>query len=144
LGSDFDTVMSVYRGTNLHALATVVSNDQDPAGGDTSAVEFSAHAGEEFAIAVDGIGTATGNVILSWDHRERPRLSLTAGPTGLSLAIQGGVGRRYVILSARSLSIPIAWEPVATNGPLLAPVWHLALTNQLSTPAAFYRAELLP
>jgi hypothetical protein len=65
-GSDFDTVMGVYRGTAVNAL-TKVAADDDSAGFHCSKVSFNAVAGTYYQIAVAGDGAAAGNIILSWD-----------------------------------------------------------------------------
>ncbi|HET6406660.1 MAG TPA: Ig-like domain-containing protein, partial [Chthoniobacteraceae bacterium] len=50
-GSDFDTVLAVYSGTNLATLSKIAVNDDDPAVGKTSAVIFNAVANTEYRIA---------------------------------------------------------------------------------------------
>jgi Immunoglobulin domain len=65
-GSDFDTVLAVYRGTAVNALAKVAADD-DAAGFHCSRVSFNAMAGTYYQIAVAGDGGAAGNIILSWD-----------------------------------------------------------------------------
>jgi alpha-tubulin suppressor-like RCC1 family protein/subtilisin family serine protease len=68
-GSNFDTLLAVYTGTAVSALTEVASNNQDPVGGDTSRVMFTATAGTTYQIAVDGVSSglniALGNVSLS-------------------------------------------------------------------------------
>ena len=64
-GSDYDTVLAVYRGDAVDALEEVASND------DTrslqSHVAFTATAGTEYWIAVGGYSGQTGNITLNWD-----------------------------------------------------------------------------
>ena len=64
-GSSFDTVLAVYTGAAVDALAPVAANDD--AIGLQSSVQFEAAAGVTYAIAVDGFGGATGSTTLSWD-----------------------------------------------------------------------------
>jgi hypothetical protein len=69
LGSNFDTLMGIYRGSAVGSLTRVASNDDSSAGGLTSRVRFRATAGVTYRIAVDGFrGTsgpaATGNIRL--------------------------------------------------------------------------------
>ena len=66
-GSDFDTLLAVYRGSGVSALSVVVSND-DASGGGTyqSEVSFAAQHGVVYHIAVDGYGGATGSIVLNW------------------------------------------------------------------------------
>lgn len=61
-GSDFDTLLAVYMGTNLSALTTVASDGRTNVPG---AVTFSATAGVEYQIAVDGNDGAAGDILLS-------------------------------------------------------------------------------
>ncbi len=63
--SSFDTLLAVYTGTTLSGLSLVTANDDDPDGGTTSRVLFTASAGQTYRIAVDGYGGATGNIVLS-------------------------------------------------------------------------------
>ena len=60
-GSDFDTVMAVYRGDRMSQLRRV-ARDDDSGGNLTSAVYFWAVRGRSYQIAVDGWDGAQGNV----------------------------------------------------------------------------------
>lgn len=73
LGSDFDTALAVY---NDNRTTTVVSNDNVSTLVKTSSVTFSVTLGTAYSIAVDGAGTAAGNIVLNW----------TATPTGDAFA----------------------------------------------------------
>jgi len=66
-GSDFDTTVAVYTGTNLATLTQVASNDDAP-GRTTSRVTFNAVAGQVYYIAIDGKNGATGEVALAVDN----------------------------------------------------------------------------
>ncbi len=68
-GSSFDTLLAVYSGSALDAL-TAVASDDDSGEGPRSLATFTAVAGTEYRIAVDGKAGATGLVVL--------RLSLAA------------------------------------------------------------------
>jgi uncharacterized repeat protein (TIGR03803 family) len=63
LGSDFDTLLGVYTGTNIAQL-TSVAEDDDSGGYFTSLVTFNVSAGTAYQIAVGGFRGASGNVIL--------------------------------------------------------------------------------
>lgn len=63
-GSNFDTVLAVYRGNGLATLSRVVWND-DSGGSLTSQVTLSALQGQTYFIAVDGYGLSSGNISLS-------------------------------------------------------------------------------
>jgi hypothetical protein len=62
-GSDFDTLLAVYTGTNLSKL-TPVAADDDSGGFFTSLVTFNVTAGTAYQIEVDGFNGASGNVVL--------------------------------------------------------------------------------
>jgi subtilisin family serine protease len=68
-GSSFDTLLAVYTGAKVDAL-TAVAADDDSGEGPRSLVTFTAVAGAEYRLAVDGKGGATGLIAL--------RLSLVA------------------------------------------------------------------
>ncbi|MGI8966390.1 MAG: hypothetical protein ACR2H1_09945, partial [Limisphaerales bacterium] len=55
LGSDFDTILAVYTGGSVSSL-TLIANNDDFNGASQSLVTFSAVAGTEYKIAVDGFG----------------------------------------------------------------------------------------
>ena len=64
-GSDFDTVLAVYTGTELLQL-TPVAGDDDSGNFFTSRVLFNAQVGQEYQIAIDGVNGAAGQLMLSW------------------------------------------------------------------------------
>jgi hypothetical protein len=66
LGSDFDTMLAVYQGTNVSAL-TKIAADDDSAGFHCSQVSFNAQAGMHYQLAVAGVGASCGNITLSWN-----------------------------------------------------------------------------
>lgn len=63
-GSSFDTMLGIYTGTAISALAETASNDDSEAA-NTSKVTFNATAGTTYQICVDGYGDAQGNIQLS-------------------------------------------------------------------------------
>ncbi len=65
-GSDFDTVLAVYRGSAVAGL-TKVAADDDSAGYHCSSVSFNAKAGTYYEIAVAGVGGESGDIVLGWD-----------------------------------------------------------------------------
>jgi len=64
-GSGFDTLLAIYRGTDIANLA-VATADEDRGGFLTSQAAFNAVAATEYSIAVDGFAGASGNILLSW------------------------------------------------------------------------------
>ena len=66
LGSDFDTVLAIYTGTELETLTRVTSDD-DLATYANSRVQFNAEAGMTYLIAVDSRDSlGSGNIVLTW------------------------------------------------------------------------------
>ena len=63
-GSDFDTVLAVYKGDDLANLVLVESNDDVYSTNVKSFVQFDAISGTEYAIMVDGRGVSQGLSIL--------------------------------------------------------------------------------
>lgn len=64
-GSNFDTLLGVYTGSAVNALATVASNDDEsPPTVVSSRVTFDAVSGTTYRIAVDGFNGATGSITL--------------------------------------------------------------------------------
>jgi hypothetical protein len=68
--SDFDTTLTVYRGSALGALGRVAANDDSCRFG--SAVRFFAIAGTTYYMAVDGATESQGSVELRLRYLERP------------------------------------------------------------------------
>jgi hypothetical protein len=70
-GSDYDTLLGVYRGSSVGGL-TAVASDDDSAGGGRSRVSFHASAGTTYSIAVDGEAGASGLAKLNWTGAPPP------------------------------------------------------------------------
>lgn len=71
-GSDFDTVLAVYTGSQVNNLNLIAANDFIyPRGGyfDPSVVTFNAIAGQRYYIAVDGYLGSMGNASLAWAYQ---------------------------------------------------------------------------
>ncbi len=92
-GSDFDTMLGVYTGTNVTALTRVPSaiNDDDYGGYLTSLVSFNCIGGTEYEIAVDGYWGASGNVVLSWATAtsEEPQPTILQAPPKQTVVSNG-------------------------------------------------------
>jgi TIR domain len=65
-GSDFDTLLAVYRGSSVAGLEPIAANDDAP-GSVQSRLRFPIRQGLEYRIAVDGYGGATGTIKLNWE-----------------------------------------------------------------------------
>lgn len=107
-GSGFDTLLAVYTGTSVGALATIVSNDNDGSTNGTSSVLLQVQAGTENEIAVDGANGAIGNVILNWN------LS-TSAAANLAIGISGHAAGTVGTAAAYTLSVINAGPQTATH-----------------------------
>ena len=63
VGSDFDTTLAVYSGSETSNLVLLGANDDS--GGLQSSVTFTAQAGVPYSIQVDGYSGATGSIVLN-------------------------------------------------------------------------------
>jgi hypothetical protein len=70
-GSQFDTLLAAYTGTNVAALTVLAGND-DNAGTFQSRVQFVVAEGGTYYIAVDGYAGDAGNLLLAWSMGELP------------------------------------------------------------------------
>ncbi len=66
-GSAFDTVIAVYTGNALTALTWVADNDNSSVTETFSRCSFVAAAGTDYIVAIDGVGSAQGDVALKWN-----------------------------------------------------------------------------
>jgi uncharacterized repeat protein (TIGR03803 family) len=68
-GSDFDTILGAYVGTNLTSLSNAPGavNDDDSGGYHASRLSFNCVSGTEYEIVVDGYRGASGNFVLNWN-----------------------------------------------------------------------------
>jgi hypothetical protein len=113
-GSNFDTLLGVYRGTRLSTLVTVAANDDiDPLSAIlTSSVLFNANAGTTYHIAVDGFDGASGTVALRLDTP----VPILTGPQRLAdgafrFNVSGVPGRTYEIQASDNLDV---WSMLGT------------------------------
>lgn len=88
-GSDFDTLLGVYRGSSINTVSLLAFNDNArpdlSPNTRTSQLSFVAEAGQSYYILVDGVssgGTAAqGNIVLSWDVGYAPENDFIGKPT---------------------------------------------------------------
>jgi subtilisin family serine protease len=78
-GSNFNTLLGVYTGSAVGALATVAANDNAGSAVSTSALVFQAQAGAEYEIVVDGVGSAAGAIALNWSTSTGAAANLSVG-----------------------------------------------------------------
>jgi subtilisin family serine protease len=80
LGSDFDTALAIYTGSNINSLQTIASNDDFA--GPQSLVSFNCTVGTTYQIAVDGASDATGSILLQ----------IASGSTAPEISVQQPAG----------------------------------------------------
>ena len=72
-GSDFDTLLGVYSGTNV-AFLTTEANDEDSGGAFSSGLRFNAIKNRQYHFAIDGYGGDEGDFIFGWQMEDTPHL----------------------------------------------------------------------
>lgn len=120
-GSNYDTLLAVYTGTDFNALNNLTSNDNDGFSLGTSSLLLQAQAGQEYKIAVDGADGAAGFVQLNWGFNPNANANLSvdiSGPAAITL----GTPQPYVMT-------------VNNTGPQAAT--NVAVTTTLPTGATF-------
>jgi len=83
-GSNFDTLLGVYRGSAVNSL-TLVAADDDAGTGSASLISTSVVAGTTYQIAVDGFNGASGRVVLNINpgaNNPFANCLVISGPTG--------------------------------------------------------------
>jgi len=86
-GSGFNTLLAAYTGSDLSALSLVAANNDDGSAGGTSGVLFEAQPAQEYVIAVDGQGGASGSITINWSLNTGAAADLTlqlSGPASTS------------------------------------------------------------
>ncbi|HOX56924.1 MAG TPA: immunoglobulin domain-containing protein [Candidatus Paceibacterota bacterium] len=112
-GTVFDTVLAVYAGAELSALAEVASNDDDPNGGVTSLVTFAATSGATYQIAVDGYNGNYGSVALRIVAGVPP--IITAQPQGQT--VMAGANVAFAVTATGTAPLSYQWRLAGTNLP---------------------------
>jgi subtilisin family serine protease len=126
-GSDFDTLLGVYRGTAVSNLVLVASNNDAAGLGLNSKVFFNAIAGTEYHIAVDGFdngaGPAAGRIRLTVTVLSNAPPKLVLLPVGVS-TIEGRAVR-FEAAAVGDLPLEYQWR---WNGSSLAGETNAVLT----------------
>jgi hypothetical protein len=112
LGSEFDTLLAVYRGTNMTSLAFIAANDDGVGFGGNSRLEFLAEAGVTYILAVDGYQGAAGYAVLDLAYREPVLVDATTADGNWRFGVIAPAWSILVIEASDNLR---TWVPVATN-----------------------------
>ena len=141
-GSSFDTLLGVYTGSSVSELTLVASNDDDPAGGSTSRLTFTAKAATVYHIVVDGAGGASGRILLSIEQATTPPPTITDTSlvgSSFSVAVSTVLGANYTLEYKASLRDAdwIATQTLPGTG------GTITLTDSAATnPTRFYRVRV--
>ena len=87
IGSDIDTLLAVYTGTNIFTLNRIASDNNSAPDRIRSLVRFAGTNGADYLIAVDGVNGAQGNILLNWILGNTPG---AGGPPSNQSVTQGG------------------------------------------------------
>jgi hypothetical protein len=147
VGSTFDTLLAVYSGNTVGALALVGASD-DAGGLRTSRVSFNATASATYRIAVDGYGGESGNITLQWSFApETPSIagfSPASGPVGTSVVIQGAnlggtIGIRFGNVTAPEFTVDSGAQVSVMVPPRAAsaPITLLTTNGSASSSSSF-------
>ncbi len=135
LGSDFDTTLGVYTGTNVANLSFVAGNDDDNSYF-TSRVLFNTTAGQKYWFAIDGYAENNGHAQLVLGKVDAPFLSSVLRGNELQLTVIGQPGEVFEIEQSTNL---ITWTSIHTqmthNG------WIELQRSMTNAPYLFYRAR---
>lgn len=125
LGSSFDTLLAVYQGNSLAGLTEVARGDDISLarGIYTSRAIFSALAGREYHLAVDGfredgagaLPVDTGSLVLNWRQAASAALMLSQpslSPVGFSVSVTGNPGETVTLQFATILG---TWEDLSST-----------------------------
>jgi hypothetical protein len=108
-GSSFDTLLAVYTGTSLSSLSPVAANDDEGNGRFTSQVQFNAAADTSYIIAVDGLGSANGDIVLSWNLvTDVPQIPMISTQPA-DLTVSAGSNVTFSVSATCNTSLTYQW-----------------------------------
>jgi len=114
-GSDFDTLLGIYAGSaeSFAGLRVVAANDDVSPSDLTSQVIFQPETRTTYYIAIDGYGSATGNVRLELRPASAAVLAIRLKkPDLVSLLISNTSARPMILQASPDLA---NWTPFSTN-----------------------------
>ena len=121
IGSDFDTVLAIYRGTNFEKLTSIASNDDCSDSIAESCVEFTPVSGTLYRIAVDGFRwDEQGNISLNWGGGNPPPVA------GL---VQQGFVQPSSLSVQNKLPLRNLWDPAVDDDPITNYDWRSPSTE---------------
>ena len=141
-GSSFDTLLAVYTGTSLSTLAVVAANDDEGGGRLTSLAQFNVAAGTNYLIAVDGLGSANGDIVLAWDLVANvvPIPTIVTQPGDVTV-LAGGTAS-FSVVATSNTNLTYQWYFNDTQAILGATNDTLTISNVGLSQVGLYRANV--
>ncbi|HSH17602.1 MAG TPA: immunoglobulin domain-containing protein, partial [Verrucomicrobiae bacterium] len=154
-GSAIDTLLAVYEGSRVGALAEVAASD-DETSFYSSAIRFNAVRGTIYHIAVDGFAGAEGRIVLNWSLRAAKELVPVILEQPLSQSVRLG---EPVTLGVKTLNADtFQWffngAPIARAAddrltissvlPETVGIYSVQVANSLGEPLSAFRVNSLP
>ena len=152
VGSNFDTLLAVYRGSSLANLSLTAENDQ-AAGDVTSSVVFNTQQNEDYEIAIDGYndgtGPESGSTQLTWEQINPPQADFNGDDNNdlLLFAPKSGATRifrmqdRFLLGSSNGPRLPASFEVSDTGDFDLDGQPDLVLRNVKNNRTALWLME---
>jgi hypothetical protein len=106
IGSNFETVLGVFKGTNVGSLI-LVGYDEASGGGGTSLLSFQVVGGTTYQISVNGYSTETGNIHLDWQLRAPVVSAASVAITGLQPVLTPNQQQMVGITLTSSYPLPL-------------------------------------
>jgi len=108
VGSEFDTVLGIFRGADLGNLTTVAEDD-DGGGNGTSLASFAATQGVTYYISVNGFNSAAGRIVLRWAIKPPP-ISGTVNIQGFGGNINAGQQAAAQVVLSNPYPLPMSGQ----------------------------------
>jgi hypothetical protein len=143
-GSSYDTVMAVFRRnpTNSSLLQLINCDNNSGANGKTSALGYSAIAGQTNYVEVDGLNGATGTLVLNYSLMN-PAVLKSLGVTtqrAVHLQVNGLPSMHFTIQTSTNL---LNWSALLTTNSASGTFDYIDNASP-GIPRRFYRALMLP
>lgn len=111
-GSNYDTLLAMYKGASLSTMSEIASNDNDGTSGNVSGLLMQTVANQTYFFAVDGVNGVSGNPALNWSLNAAANANLSvsiAGPNSITLG-----GNNTYVMTVNNAGPQSATNVVAT------------------------------
>ncbi|MEO6034471.1 MAG: choice-of-anchor V domain-containing protein [Verrucomicrobiota bacterium] len=130
-GSLFNTLLAVYTGNAVSSLTSIASDDQS-GGNNTSELSFTALAGTNYQLAIDGVSAATGAYVLNLNFLLPPRLSISLTQANALTISWPTAPPGFSLESVASLAASNNWITV-TNPITVFGIQNLVMPSNISS-----------